>query len=597
MSESAERDVRYQPDERPPEWIAAGLGVQAAVLTVGGIAITPLIIARAAGAAESWVAWSVFGALLISGLTTMLQAVRLGRLGAGHVLMMGTSGAFISVCVTALVEGGPGLLATLVVASSFFQFLLVRRMAAVRRIITPAVAGTIIMLIAVTVMPIVFDMMDNSTAGASPNAAPAAFAVTMLIAVGMALRAPGILRLWGPIIGVVIGATLAAFLGLGDYRPVGEAAWIGLPDSAWPGLDLSFGPAFWALLPAFVLVTLVGAIETLGDAVAIQQVSWRKRRAPDYRVVQGALGADGVGNLLSGALGVPPNTTYSSSISLTELTGVASRRVGIYIGAFFLVVAFVPKAAALLIALPDPVIAGYIFVLIGVLFVIGARVAVRDGVDFRAATVIGVAYWIGAGFQGGLIFSDSLGEFWGALLGNGMTAGGAAILLLMLFLHATGPKTFRLETTLDTGAMPKLDDFLVSWAEGRRWDERSRERLRSTGEEALLVLGGEDEASSGPSRGTGIPTAGLLVLGGEDKASDRKLRVSARGDARSVEVEFVAAPSEGNIEDRLFALGDPAGASMERDLSLRLLRHHAAAVRHRNYHEVDIVSVTVERRT
>ena len=217
--------------------------------------------------------------------------------------------------------------------------------------------------------------------------------------------------------------------------------------------------------------------------------------------------------------------------------------------------------------------------------------------DFRAATVIGVAYWIGAGFQGGLIFSDSLGEFWGALLGNGMTAGGAAILLLMLFLHATGPKTFRLETTLDTGAMPKLDDFLVSWAEGRRWDERSRERLRSTGEEALLVLGGEDEASSGPSRGTGIPTAGLLVLGGEDKASDRKLRVSARGDARSVEVEFVAAPSEGNIEDRLFALGDPAGASMERDLSLRLLRHHAAAVRHRNYHEVDIVSVTVERRT
>ena len=51
-----------------------------------------------------------------------------------------------------------------------------------------------------------------------------------------------------------------------------------LPDGSWPGLDLSFGPVFWTLLPAFVFVTLVGAIETVGDSIAIQQVSWRKPR-------------------------------------------------------------------------------------------------------------------------------------------------------------------------------------------------------------------------------------------------------------------------------------------------------------------------------
>ena len=42
-------------------------------------------------------------------------------------------------------------------------------------------------------------------------------------------------------------------------------------DGAWPGFDLEFGPVFWGLLPAFVFVTLVGAIETVGDAVAIQR--------------------------------------------------------------------------------------------------------------------------------------------------------------------------------------------------------------------------------------------------------------------------------------------------------------------------------------
>ena len=70
-------------------------------------------------------------------LTTILQARRLGPVGAGYPLLMGTSGAFIAVSVTALVEGGPGMLATLVFVSALFQFLLAARLSWVRRVITP----------------------------------------------------------------------------------------------------------------------------------------------------------------------------------------------------------------------------------------------------------------------------------------------------------------------------------------------------------------------------------------------------------------------------------------------------------------------------
>jgi NCS2 family nucleobase:cation symporter-2/xanthine permease XanP len=48
---------------------------------------------------------------------------------------------------------------------------------------------------------------------------------------------------------------------------------VGLPEGGWPGFDLGFGPVFLTLLPAFMFVTLVGAIETIGDAIAIQRVS------------------------------------------------------------------------------------------------------------------------------------------------------------------------------------------------------------------------------------------------------------------------------------------------------------------------------------
>ena len=225
----------------------------------------------------------------------------------------------------------------------------------------------------------------------------------------LALRAPVAWRLWAPLIAIAVGCAVSAPFGLYDIQPVFEAAWIGLPDYSWPGLDLSFGPEFWALLPAFVVVTLVGAIETIGDGIAIQRVSRRRPRATDFRLVQGALNADGVGNLLSGLIGTPPNTTYSTSISLAELTGVAARRVGVYIGVIFVLLALSPKVTALIIAIPNPVGAAYVTLLIGILFVQGMKIVVGDGLDHRKAAVVGLSFWIGVGFQNQVIFADLLG--------------------------------------------------------------------------------------------------------------------------------------------------------------------------------------------
>ena len=207
-------------------------------------------------------------------------------------------------------------------------------------------------------------------------------------------------------------------------QSVAQAGWIGIPNTAWPGFDLGFGPVFWALLPAFVFVTLVGAIETIGDGVAIQRVSWRRPRAVDFRAVQGAVAADGTGNLLSGLAGTVPNTTYSTSIAVTELTGVGARAVGIAIGVIFVALAFLPKALAVVLAIPPPVASAYITVLLAMLFVTGMKMVIQDGIDYRKGLVVGVSFWAGVGFQSGVIFPEYFAEFAGGLLQNGMTAGG-----------------------------------------------------------------------------------------------------------------------------------------------------------------------------
>ncbi|MDE2876378.1 MAG: hypothetical protein OXU69_11660 [Gemmatimonadota bacterium] len=566
--------VRFEPHENPSNPVTIGLAAQYCLLTLGPIVLTVAIVVRTAGASELFLSWAACAALLVSGITTMVQARRFGRFGSGYILLMGTSGAFIAVSVGALAQGGPGMLATLVAASALFQFLLASRLSLLRRLITPTVAGTVIMLIAVTVMPLVLDLVERVPEGAAPAAGPMTALVTLGVTMVIVLRAAGALRLWGPVIGIVAGSVVAGFFGLFSWDAVAAAPWFGLPVAGWPGFDFSFGPVFWALLPAFVFVTLVGAIETIGDSVAVQRVSWRDERATDFRSVQGAVMADGLGNFLSGLLATVPNTTYSSSVSIVEITGVAARRVGVDIGVGFCALALMPKLVAVILSIPDSIIGAYVVVLIAILFVLGMRIVVNDGMDYRKAAIVGVSFWVGYGFQSGSLFIDQMHPFFAEMLSNGMTSGGLTALVLSAFVELAGPRRKRLVTTLSVDALAEIRTFLEGFGARAGWRDEAVERVQLAAEEALVSLMGDD---------------------GEEAVPARRLRLSVRSERGSAELELAAVAGEGNLEDRLAVSGEPSvEIAAEHDFSLRLLRHLAASVRHQKYHDTDILTVRVD---
>ena len=567
--------VRYEPDEKPPWPLAAGLALQYTILALGGVVLTVAIVLRSAERSAEYLAWRAFGALLVCGIATIVQVRRFGRLGSGYVLIMGTSGAFIAVSVAALQQGGPALLASLVIVSSVFQFLLAGRLSLLRRVLTPTVAGTVIMLIAVNVMPFLFDFMDNVPEGSGAAAGPVTVLATLGVTLAVMLRFTGPVRLWGPLIGIVAGCIAASFFGLIDMGPVGAAAWVGVPTAGAPGLGFDFGPAFWAILPAYTFVTLVGAIETIGDAVAIQRVSWRNPQATDYRAVQGSVAADGLGNLLSGLFATVPNTTYSSSVSIVEITGIAARRVGLCIGAIFCVLAFLPKVTQLLLIIPDPVIGAYAMVIIAVLFVLGTRIVLQDGMDYRKATIVGVSFWVGVGFQSGEISTAGLDPFLQQLLANGMTSGGLTALLLTGFMELTGPRRVRMQTALEVESLPDIQQFLEKFAARRGLGSEVAGRLAHAAEETLVLLIQEAEGDPVPEK--------------------KRLRLTARADAGAAEVEFLAAGGEGNIEDHLAVIGGHVAEEPgEHEFSLRLLRHLATSVQHHKYADTDVVTVRVD---
>ena len=147
------------------------------------------------------------------------------------------------------------------------------------------------MLVPATVLPVVFSRLADAPHDTALGPAAHCSSHGFWSSAASPLKAGPTLRLWAPLAGVIAGSVIGGSLGLYDFDLVARAPWIGLPQGSWPGIGLDLGPAFVELLPAFVFVSLIGAIQTITGAVAIQRVSWRRPRAVDYRAVEGAVAA------------------------------------------------------------------------------------------------------------------------------------------------------------------------------------------------------------------------------------------------------------------------------------------------------------------
>ena len=306
-------------------------------------------------------------------------------------------------------------------------------------------------------------------------------------------------------------------------------------------------------------------------AVAIQRVSWRRPRAVDFRAGQGAITVDGLGNLLSGLAGTTPNTATTVGASVTELIGVgAPRRGGSRPGRYSSQSRSCPRCSPWCWRYRGPVFAAYLGVLLATLFAIGMKMAVQDGLDYRKGLIVGVAFWVGVGFQRDVVFPEHVSEFAGGLLRNGVTAGGLAVILMTLFVEMTKPCRSRIEAAFDLSVLPKVREFLRAFASRSGWDAAMAQRLDAACEETLLTLIGQETEE------------------------ERRLRLVAYREGGGAVLEFVVASRDENVQDRLALLGDePGEAPAEEEVSLRLLRRLASSVRHQQYRGMDVVTVRV----
>lgn len=494
--------LQYSADEHPPHLLSVGLAAQHVLFMLSGVVFLPILLLKTGRVSAEEVEYLAFVSILVSGITSLIQVVRVGPIGSGYVLFMGTSGAFIACTLDAVDQGGLALAACLAVVSAPAEFLISYFLRFLRKIFTPAVGGVVIMLVAVTIIPITLELwvgeQGNPAAGSPANLLIGL--ATFLTMLGCAVFGNKKLREWGPLLGLVAGYVTAALFGQLVMTNFQAASWFGLPHGSWPGIQIHFYSHHWPVLVAFLIATVAGTIETVGDAVAVQKVSVRNFRKVDYDSVQGALYADGVGNFLAGLAGTTPNTTYSGNISLLELNGIASRRVGLYGAALLGLLAFFPKVSGFILDIPGPALGAASFVLIGMLFVTGLRVATMEGVTPQTTMIVSVAFWGGFAAGNELFFPNLIPDAVRPLVSNAIATGGSIALLLALIFQLKPVRSTRETLRADLADLSKLQLFVDRTCQRFRFDDRLRHNLHLCCEEIFVFLceADSDEGSERP---------------------------------------------------------------------------------------------------
>jgi NCS2 family nucleobase:cation symporter-2/xanthine permease XanP len=571
----SEHSVRYEPQEKAPHLLAAAMAGQTVILILTGIMLTPLVIARGAGLDGADTSWMVFAALVAAGLSTWLQLIRKGPIGSGYTLFVGSNVAFVAVAVTALQGGGLAELGLLGAVGALSTFAFTRWLPLLRRVLTPAVGGTVLMLMALSVGPVIWNMLSKpGTSAELSHEHGIVFLVTLSTITLVLIFARGILRLWAALVGVLTGTAAAALFGHVDISGALAAPWIGFPARAWPGLALSFDSAFWSLLPAFVLISLVGCMETYADAISVQRIAFRKPRPIDFRSVQGAINADGVGSMIAGVLGTVPNTVFSTSIAVGEITGVASRRVGAWGGLFLLLLAFSPKIGAAVAAVPSQVAGAYLLILVVLIFGHGVRLITEDGMGFEMGLAVCLSFWIGLSAQSGGLMNQLLPSWLQTVFSNGTTIGGITAIVLMMVIFGRRRTQNKLTVPLDPRSILLLRNMVSTFTRRIGWDEPAENRLMLAIEEAVLFFCEEP--------------------GVEPATQRRQLLVKLSEVKGEVEVEMVTAPSKQNAEHLIANLRDVTPADSAQNLSIRLLSRTVSELKHMQYRQGDYLLFRVD---
>ncbi|MBD5784792.1 purine permease [Cellulosimicrobium terreum] len=383
--------ARTSVDERFPLGRSLSLGLQHVLVLYAGVVAVPLILSEVLGLTDAQTVTLINANLVVGGLGTLLQTLGLWKFGARFPLVQGAS--FIGLAPALLIGQEYGITAVFgsVIAAGALTIAVAPLFSRLLRFFPPVVIGCLITIVGISLMPAAAGWLGGGQGspdfGAPRNLLLGLLTVVVTIAVYVLGR--GLWSSLSVLAGLAVGTGAALATGATDFGGVGAAPWAGV------ATPLAFGPPQFHVVPILVmsLAMLVILAETTGNMLAIGKITDvpvdRKRLAAAFR-------ADGLGSMLGGLYNGFPLNAFSQNTGLIAMTKVRSRYVVATGGALMIVLGLLPKAGAVVAAIPPAVLGGGAIVMFGMTTAAGIQELARVRYDgTRNALIVAVSVSVG----------------------------------------------------------------------------------------------------------------------------------------------------------------------------------------------------------
>ena len=260
---------------------------------------------------------------------------------------------------------------------------------------TPLVTGIVITSIGISLIKVgMSDLaggLEAADFGAPVNLMLGFFVIVVIVILNASTN--NWVRMSSVIVGLGTGVIAALLFDELALQDLSISADIAMPEPFRYGFSFDLA----AFIPLAVIY-VISSVETTGDLTANCVISNQPIDGESYirRISNGVLG-DGVNSMIAAVLNTFPNTTFSQNTGVIQLTGIASRHVGIYVAAILVVLGFFQGIGDLLLSIPKPVLGGATLVMFGSVAVAGIKILATEELDRRKVIIIAVSFGLGLG--------------------------------------------------------------------------------------------------------------------------------------------------------------------------------------------------------
>ncbi len=343
MSNLTQNNAELLKFDGKPSWGAAFPQAMQHVLAmlIGNIT-PPMLIAGTCGLSAEEKIMLTQAAMIIGGITTLLQLFPVFGFGMKMPNVMGVAFAYMPILTIIGQQYGIAAIFGSQLVAGFVSIFVGMFIGKIRKFFPPIVSGTVVMSIGLSLYKTAISYIGGgSAAQANGTFGSGKFwflaILTLIVTLACNFFGKGLVKASGMLIGIVVGYAASLLVGgvvsFADFEAAfadfEAASWFALPRPFYFGMEFHLDA-----IVMMILMYMVQAVQTIGD-VSSTAIGGFGRQCTDQEL-GGAIKGQGICGMIGAVIGGLPTDPYSQNVGLICTTKVVARRVFTMVGVIML---------------------------------------------------------------------------------------------------------------------------------------------------------------------------------------------------------------------------------------------------------------------